>query len=88
MKRQVSNYILELARSPDLARSISTYVHDALNSFARRRSLRLQRIDTNSTERIKSFLTTVCLKFWRGTYSQTINGIMSSRRAPADRADR
>ena len=81
MKRQVSNYILELARSPDLARSISTYVHDALEQF-RPQTLgsALQRIDTNSTERIKSFLSNSLLEILaRHDTAQTINAIMSSR---------
>jgi uncharacterized membrane protein YheB (UPF0754 family) len=81
MKRQVSNYILELARSPDLAHSISTYVHDALEQF-RPQTLgsALQRIDINSTERIKSFLSDSLLEILaRHDTAQTINGIMSSQ---------
>ncbi len=81
MKRQVSNYILELARSPDLAHSISTYVHDALEQF-RPQTLgsALQRIDINSTERIKLFLSDSLLEILaRHDTAQTINGIVSSQ---------
>ena len=81
MKRQISNYILELARSPDLSHSISTYVYDALDQF-RPQTLgsALQRIDANSTERIKSFLSSSLLEILaRHDTAQTINGIMSAQ---------
>ena len=81
MKRQVSNYILELARSPDLARSIGTYIHDALEQFRPQTvGSALQRIDANSTERIKSFLSSSLLELLaRHDTAQTINAIMSSQ---------
>jgi uncharacterized membrane protein YheB (UPF0754 family) len=81
MKRQVSNYILELARSPDLSHSISTYVHDALEQFrAQTVGSALQRVDTNSTERIKTFLSSSLLELLaRHDTAQTINQIMSSQ---------
>lgn len=81
MKRQVSNYILELARSPDFVHSVSSYVHDALDQF-RPQTLgsALQRIDTNSTDRLKSFLSDSLLEILaRHDTAQTINAIMSSQ---------
>ena len=81
MKRQVTNYILELARSPDLARSISAYIHDALEEF-RHLTLgsALQRIDVNSAERLKGFLSASLLEILaRHDTAQTINAIMNSQ---------
>lgn len=81
MKRQVTSYILELARSPDLARSISTYIHDALDQF-RPQTLgsALQRIDVDSAARIKTFLSSSLLEILaRHDTAQTINSIMSSQ---------
>ena len=81
MKRQVANYILELVRSPDLAQSISAYIHDALEQF-RPQTLgsALQRIDVNSAERIKTFLSSSLLEILaRHDTAQTINQIMSSQ---------
>jgi uncharacterized membrane protein YheB (UPF0754 family) len=81
MKRQVTNYILELARSPDLSRSISAYIHDALEEF-RHLTLgsALQRIDLNSAERLKGFLSGSLLEILaRHDTAQTINAIMNSQ---------
>ena len=81
MKRQVTNYILELSRSPDLAHSISAYIHDALEQF-RHLTLgsALQRIDVNSAERIKGFLNSSLLEILsRHDTAQTINAIMNAQ---------
>ena len=81
MKRQVTNYILELARSPDLSHSISAYIHDALDQF-RHLTLgsALQRIDVNSAERIKGFLSSSLLEILsRHDTAQTINAIMNAQ---------
>lgn len=81
MKRQVTNHILELARNPELSRSLTTYVSDAVEQF---RPLTLgsalQRIDPNSAQRLKSFLSGSLNDILaRDDTARTVNAIMTAQ---------
>jgi uncharacterized membrane protein YheB (UPF0754 family) len=81
MKRQVTNHILELARNPELSRSLTTYVSDAVEQF-RPQTLgsALQRIDPNSAQRLKSFLSGSLNDILaRGDTARTVNAIMTAQ---------
>lgn len=81
MKRQVTNHILELAHNPELSRSLTTYVSEAVEQF-RPQTLgaALQRIDPNSTERLKSYLSGSLNDILaRADTARTVNAIMTSQ---------
>jgi uncharacterized membrane protein YheB (UPF0754 family) len=81
IKAQVSERILELARSPELAASISNYVTEAIEKL-RPNTLAslLEQLNPDSVERVKSFLTKGVLSLiTRDDTARTINGILSSQ---------
>jgi uncharacterized membrane protein YheB (UPF0754 family) len=81
MKTQVANRILELAQSPELTKSVSTYVKDALISF-RSQTLgsALNRINPDSVGRLKNFLATSLLDILsHEDTARTINAVMTAQ---------
>jgi uncharacterized membrane protein YheB (UPF0754 family) len=81
MKTQVADRILELAQSPELTRSVSAYVKDALESL-RSQTLdsALKRINPDSAQRLKSFLTTSLLDILsHEDTARTINAVMTAQ---------
>lgn len=81
IKDQITERILALAQSPELATSISTYFTDAVGRL-RPRTLRdlLQHLNPDSAPRLKSFLATSLLTVLaRDDTARTINGILSSQ---------
>ena len=81
MKTQVADRILELAQSPELTRSVSAYVKDALASL-RSQTLEsaLQRINPDSATRLKNFLTTSLLDILsHDQTARTINAVMTAQ---------
>jgi len=81
IKAQVSDRILELAQSPELSASVSHYVTDAIEKL-RPNTLAglLERLNPDSVERVKSFLTRGLLSLiTRDDTARTINGILSSQ---------
>ncbi|HYN23785.1 MAG TPA: DUF445 family protein, partial [Pyrinomonadaceae bacterium] len=81
MKIQVADRILELAQSPELTRSVSAYVKDALASL-RSQTLdsALKRINPDSATRLKNFLTTSLLDILsHEDTARTINAIMTAQ---------
>jgi uncharacterized membrane protein YheB (UPF0754 family) len=81
IKREISNRILELARSEDLSASVSTYIREAFERF-RPQTLgsALQHFDPDSIQRAKQFLTRSLLGLLsRDDTARTINQILSSQ---------
>ena len=81
MKTQVANRIIELAQSPELTRSVSAYVKDTLESV-RSQTLdsALQRVNPDSAQRLKSFLTNSLLDFLsHEDTARTVNAIMTAQ---------
>ena len=81
IKAQVSDRILELAQSRELAASVSTYVADAIERL-RPQTLGalLEQLNPDSVERVKSFLIKGLLSLiTRDDTARTINGILSSQ---------
>ena len=81
MKIQVADRILELAQSPELTRSVSAYVKDALVSV-RSQTLgsALNRINPDSATRLKNFLTTSLLDILsHEDTARTINAVMTAQ---------
>ncbi|CAN5753124.1 DUF445 family protein [soil metagenome] len=81
MKTQVADRILDLAQSPELTRSVSAYVKDALVSL-RSQTLdsALERINPDSATRLRNFVTTSLLDILthEGT-ARTINAVMAAQ---------
>jgi uncharacterized membrane protein YheB (UPF0754 family) len=81
LKAQVANSILDLARSPELANSVSSYLTDALEQL-RPQTLgaALEHLNPDSIVSAKQFLTKSLLKLLgRDDTARTINLIMSSQ---------
>ena len=81
IKQQITTRILELAKSEELAASVSTYVREAVERF-RPQTLgaTLQHIDPELTQRAKQFLTRSLLELLsRADTARTINLILSSQ---------
>ena len=81
IKREITNRILEMAKSEELSASISTYVRDAVERF-RPQTLgsALEHIDPDSIQRAKQFLTRSLLGLLsRDDTARTINLILSSQ---------
>ena len=81
MKIQVADRILELAQSPELTRSVSAYVRDALASLrSQTLDLALRRINPDAATRLKNFLTTSLLDILsHEDTARTINAIMTAQ---------
>ena len=81
MKIQVADRILELAQSPELMRSVSAYVRDALASLrSQTLDLALRRINPDSATRLKNFLTTSLLDILsHEDTARTINAIITAQ---------
>jgi uncharacterized membrane protein YheB (UPF0754 family) len=81
IKDQITERILSLAQSPELAQSITTYFTDAMARL-RPQTLRelLEHLNPDSTDRVKSLLTRSLLTVLaRDDTARTINGILSSQ---------
>jgi uncharacterized membrane protein YheB (UPF0754 family) len=81
IKNQITERILALARSPELATSVSAYLTDALSRL-RPHTLRalLQHLNPESAQRLKSFLSKGMLQVLsREETARTINNILSSQ---------
>jgi len=81
IKLQITNRILELAKSEELAASVSNYVTQAIERL-RPQTLgsALQQVDSDSIERAKHFLTKSLLGLLaRDDTARTINAILSSQ---------
>jgi uncharacterized membrane protein YheB (UPF0754 family) len=81
IKEQIAGRILALARSPELATSVSAYLTDALERL-RPHTLRalLQHLNPESAQRLKSFLSKGLLKVLsREETARAINNILSSQ---------
>ena len=81
IKREISNRILEMAKSEELSASISTYVSEAVERF-RPQTLgsALQQFDPDSIQRAKQFLTRSLLGLLsRDDTARTVNLILSSQ---------
>ncbi|HZI85290.1 MAG TPA: DUF445 family protein [Pyrinomonadaceae bacterium] len=81
MKTQVADRILELAQSPELTRSVSGYVKDALVSLrSQTLGAALERINPESGARLKNFLTTSLLDILsHDNTARTINAVMTAQ---------
>jgi uncharacterized membrane protein YheB (UPF0754 family) len=81
IKQQITNRIMELARSEDLSNSVSTYVSDALQRFKPQTlGSALQQVDPDAIERAKHFLTKSLLSLLsHEDTARTINAILSSQ---------
>jgi uncharacterized membrane protein YheB (UPF0754 family) len=81
MKTQVADRILELAQSPELTRSVSAYVKDALVSLrSQTLGAALERINPESGARLKNFLTTSLLDILsHDNTARTINAVMTAQ---------
>ncbi|MEO8434160.1 MAG: DUF445 family protein [Pyrinomonadaceae bacterium] len=81
IKDQITERILSLAQSPELANSISTYFRDAVGRL-RPQTLRelLEHVNPDSAPRLKGFLTKSLLTVLaRDDTARTINGILSTQ---------
>lgn len=81
IKNQIVSRVLALARSPELATSVSAYATDALERL-RPHTLRalLQHLNSDSAPRLKSFLTKGLLAVLsRDETARTINAILSAQ---------
>jgi uncharacterized membrane protein YheB (UPF0754 family) len=81
IKAQIANSVLDLARSPDLAGSVSSYVSDTLTQL-RPQTLgaALQHLNPESIVSAKQFLTRSLIGLLsREDTARTINGIMSAQ---------
>ncbi len=79
IKTEITNRILELAKSEELSASLSAYVHDAFDKI-RPQTVRtaLERVDPEAVERGKEFLIKSLLGFLtREDTVHSINGILS-----------
>ena len=81
IKREITNRIVEMAKSEELSGSVSNYIREAIERF-RPQTLgsALQHIDPNSIQRAKHFLTKSLLGLLsRDDTARTINLILSSQ---------
>ncbi len=81
IKSQIAAGILKLARSPEVAASVSGYTSDALDRL-RPHTLRalLEHLTPESTDRIKVFLTKSLLSFIaRDDTARTVNAVLTSQ---------
>jgi uncharacterized membrane protein YheB (UPF0754 family) len=81
IKMQVSDRIIEMAKSAELAESISTYITDALRQL-RQQTLgsALQRVNPDTARRLKNFIARGLSDILaREDTARTINGIMSAQ---------
>ena len=81
IKLQITNRLLEFAKSEELASSVSAYVRDAIERF-RPQTLgsALQHVDPDAIQRAKQFLTTSLIGLLsRDDTARTINAILSSQ---------
>jgi uncharacterized membrane protein YheB (UPF0754 family) len=81
MKTQVADRILDLAQSPELTRSVSAYVRDALVSLrSQTLGAALNRLNPDSGSRLKNFLTTSLLDILsHEDTARTINAVMTAQ---------
>jgi uncharacterized membrane protein YheB (UPF0754 family) len=81
IKREITNRIVEMAKSEELSGSISTYVRDAVERFRPQTlGFALEQFDPNSIQRAKGFLTKSLLGLLsRDDTAKTINLILSSQ---------
>jgi len=81
IKGQIARSVLELARSPELAASVSGYVTDTLTQLrARTLGAALEHLNPDSMTSLKRFLTRGLLSLLsREDTARTINAIMSSQ---------
>jgi uncharacterized membrane protein YheB (UPF0754 family) len=81
IKREITNRIVEMAKSEELSGSVSTYIREAIERF-RPQTLgsALQHIDPDSIQRAKHFLTKSLLGLLsRDDTARTVNLILSSQ---------
>jgi uncharacterized membrane protein YheB (UPF0754 family) len=81
IKREITNRLVEMAKSEELSGSVSTYIREAIERFRPQTlSSALQHIDSNSIQRAKQFLTKSLLGLLsRDDTARTINLILSSQ---------
>jgi uncharacterized membrane protein YheB (UPF0754 family) len=81
IKLQITNRILEFARSEELSASVSTYVQEAIERFRPQTiGSALQHVDPDAIERVKQFLTRSLIGLLsRDDTARTINAILSSQ---------
>jgi uncharacterized membrane protein YheB (UPF0754 family) len=81
IKLQITNRILEFARSEDLSASVSNYVSEAIERFRPQTiGSALQHVDPDAIERVKQFLTRSLIGLLsREDTARTINAILSSQ---------
>ena len=81
IKRQATNSILGLARSPELATSVSSYLTDALEELRPQTlAAAMERLGSESISGTKSFLTRSLLSLLaRDDTARTINAILTSQ---------
>jgi len=81
MKLQITNRLLEFAKSEELSNSVSTYVREAIERFRPQTlSSALQHVDPDAIHRAKQFLTRSLIGLLsRDDTARTINAILSSQ---------
>jgi len=81
IKLQITNRLLEFAKSEELAGSVANYVRDAIERFRPQTlSSALQHVDPEAIQRGKQFLGSSLIGLLsRDDTAQTINGILSSQ---------
>lgn len=81
IKLQITNRILEFARSEELSASVSNYVREAIERFRPQTiGSALQHVDPDAIERVKQFLTRSLIGLLsRDDTARTINAILSSQ---------
>ena len=81
IKLQITNRILEFARSEELSASVSNYVREAIERFRPQTiGAALQHVDPDAIERVKQFLTRSLIGLLsRDDTARTINAILSSQ---------
>jgi uncharacterized membrane protein YheB (UPF0754 family) len=81
IKLQITNRLLEFAKSEELAGSVATYVRDAIERFRPQTlSSALQHVDPDAIQRAKQFLTSSLIGLLaRDDTARTINAILSSQ---------
>jgi uncharacterized membrane protein YheB (UPF0754 family) len=81
IKLQITNRLLEFAKGEELAKSVSTYVRDAIERFRPQTlSSALQHVDPEAIQRAKQFLTRSLIGLLsRDDTARTINAILSSQ---------
>jgi uncharacterized membrane protein YheB (UPF0754 family) len=81
IKLQITNRLLEFAKGEELARSVSTYVRDAIERFRPQTlSSAMEHVDPDAIQRAKEFLTRSLVGLLsRDDTARTINSILSSQ---------